>query len=156
MLNETAHPFMTPVFNTGLSHACTASASIIHSHQHVDIASAPIQVPVSEIEKLLESSKSLSLGPEMTPVQVWALLVDIASQQTINVITYTALKDELSKYMRCNSFGTTVEVDTLRQVLNWFFPWYPTEQLYDRKVETGQYLQQQMDSFAGVGWEEFF
>lgn len=156
MHNQTANPFLAPVFNFGGSHACTASASIIQSHQHINLTNAPIQVPVSEIERLLESSKSLPLGPEMTPVQVWALLVDIASKRSITASIYTNLKSELSKYVRCNSFGATIQIDTLRRVLSWFFPWYPTDQLRDRKVSTADWTQEQMDNYAGAGWDEFF
>jgi len=156
MHTQKASPFKTPVFNSGMSHACTASASLVHSHQHVDLASSPVQVPVSVIDRLLESSRSLPLGPEMTPVQVWAILVNIASQQAITFSIYALLKDELSKYMRCNSFGTTIEIDTLRQVLNWFFPWYSTAQLHDNKIGITLWGQQQMDDLGGLGWEEFF
>jgi len=156
MYNEPANTFKAPVFNSGHSHACTASSSIIQSHQHADLTSAPIQVPVSEIERLLESSKSLPLGPEMTPVQVWALLVDIASNHAITATVYANMQNELRKYVRCNSFGATIQIDTLREVLSWFFPWYPTDQLHDRKVGTTQWTQEQMDKCAGVGWEEFF
>ncbi|KAK5952050.1 hypothetical protein OHC33_006937 [Knufia fluminis] len=152
----TATPLKAPVHNSGFAPTCTAPVSTIHSHQHLELDSAPIQVPVSEIERLLQSSRFLPLGPEMTPVQVWALLVDVSSQQAIDAMTYAALKEMLSQYMTYNSFGTTIGVDTLRQVLKWFFPWYPTEYLYDLKASVAQWGEQQMDELGGARWEKLF
>lgn len=57
---------------------------------------------ISDIEALLEKSRSLPLGPEMTPVQIWALLVEISNQEPIVASTFAALKQELAKYMTCN------------------------------------------------------
>lgn len=73
-----------------------------------------------------------------------------------------------------DSFGTTIEIDTLRQVLNYFFSWFPTAQLRDvglvqatecKSTQTsptymltndatdGQHL---LSEFVGPEWEELF
>jgi len=94
MHTQKTSPFEALVFNTGMSHAYAGSASLIHSHQHVDLANSPVQAPVFEAERLFESSKSLPRSPEMTAVQVWALPVNVASQHAITSPVYAALKDE--------------------------------------------------------------
>lgn len=156
MKTERPTPFKVPNFNFGMSHACTASAAIIQSHQHIDLSAQKLSMPVHDIERLLESTKSLPLGPEMTPVQVWAIIVDISSQKPIQKTTFDSLKEMLGRYMRCNAFGTTIQIDILRQVLDHFFPWYSTAQLHDNIPPVTQLGQERMDSYAGEGWQEFF
>lgn len=113
-------------------------------------------MPASEIEALLESSKALPLGPEMTPVQVWAILVDISQTYTISDHAFKIVKEEIKKYMRCNSFGTSVPIDTLRKVLEHFFPAYRAPQLYHSDIIGNEEVRDQMNDFAGDGWEEYF
>ena len=149
-------PFSEPNFNYGRSHSCTASAKIIQSCPSTDWANQKIHMPQQVVENLLKNSRALPLGPEMTPVQVWQLLTDIAKSQTLSVAKMRLFKQELQKYMRCNAFGTSIPIELLQQLLILYFPSYNASHLHDVHIPVAEPELSMMSKNIGNDWDQFY
>jgi hypothetical protein len=73
---------------------------------HSEFAQAPMtetfEVPSINIEQLFHTSLSLDLGPDITPIQIWANIQRISKMYPIDAAVLAALLNELVKYIRCN------------------------------------------------------
>ena len=77
---------------------------MVHNFRAREPAAQPFNVPKGDIDRLLQISMSLDLGPEMTPVQVWAIISDISTRHIITADMIRTLTGEFSKYVRCNRY----------------------------------------------------
>jgi len=62
----------------------------------------PFAVSPEEVDKLFQTSLSLELGPDCTPIQIWANLMRISAHYPIDNQLLRVLTDEFMKYIRCN------------------------------------------------------
>ena len=88
--------------NAGPGHVFTATASLLNDHCDEQPPERPFAVSPEEIDRLFRTSLSLELGPDCTPIQIWANLIRISSRYPINNNMLRVLVDEFSKYIRCN------------------------------------------------------
>jgi hypothetical protein len=128
----------SPDFNHGPHHVFTTSASLITSGIADDPINEPFCMPAHSLEKLFQTSLSLNLGDDVTPVQIWANIRRIAMKLSLDITLLQQLKSEFMKYARCNrcvfsrkahnagspdySFGTVIHRDTVSSVFGFFFP----------------------------------
>ena len=138
MIDLQAPPGYIPEFNSGPGHTFTATASLINTHWDEQPTTRPFEVPPEDIDRLFQASLSLDLGPDVTPIQIWANLSRISLKYPISLQLLRVLTDEFSRYVRCNrcvytysaadhglhcaSFGTVVERSTVDRILGFFFP----------------------------------
>ena len=101
----------------------------------------------------------------MTPVQVWALLGEIARShsheddtnvKSLEEARVAAFKDKLREFMRCRAFGTTIQIDTLRDIVKYCFPWYENSLLCDVEVPISESGVVTMTTNVGSDWTEYF
>lgn len=92
----------------------------------------------------------------MTPVQVWELLTDVGKDQGVSAAKFGFFKEELRKYMRCNSFGTSIPIDYLRQLMNFCFPGYQAAHLHDTHVPASGPELNAMNTVIGSDWDQYF
>lgn len=88
--------------NAGPGHVFTATASLLNDHCDEQPPERPFAVSPEEIDRLFRTSLSLELGPDCTPIQIWANLVRISSRYPISNNMLRVLVDECRKYIRCN------------------------------------------------------
>ena len=60
------------------------------------------EMPARDLEKLFQTSLSLNLGSDVTPVQIWANIRRISMLQPVDLTMLHVLKEEFMKYVRCN------------------------------------------------------
>jgi hypothetical protein len=95
-------PGVVPEFNSGPGHAFTATASLINMHWDAEPTIKPFEVSPEDIDKLFQTSMSLDLGPDVTPIQIWANLARISLKYPINQTMLRVMTDEFCRYVRCN------------------------------------------------------
>lgn len=94
------HPEMPYVYGSG--HVFTATVSLFHQSQSTETHSFQFQMPQKELDKLLDASKRLKLEKEVTPVQVWHRILDLAKQQPISQDLVDTLRNDCCKFTFCN------------------------------------------------------
>lgn len=92
----------------------------------------------------------------MTPVQVWDLLTDIDKAERLSVAKLAFFKEQLAKYMRCNAFGTSIPIESLKKLMNFCFPWYDATYLRDVQVPVAEPELNIMNEAIGGDWNQFF
>jgi hypothetical protein len=92
----------SPDFNAGPGHVFLATSTLLNSHHAEDPSTQPFEVPPTDIEQLFRTSLTLDLGPDVTPIQVWANIRRISTQYPVDITMLRILKDEFMKYVRCN------------------------------------------------------
>ena len=102
MMDLQAPPGSFPDFNSGPGHAFTATASLINTHWHEEPTARPFEVPPEDIDRLFQASLSLDLGPDVTPIQIWANLARISLKHAISAQLLRVMTDEFARYVRCN------------------------------------------------------
>jgi hypothetical protein len=131
-----------PDFNYGCAHVNMASTSLLHSHYARDPAHQTFHVPPTDIEQLFHTSLTLDLGPDVTPIQIWANVRRLSQKHRVDSTMLGMIREEFAKYVRCNrcvfspvphwllgsanarlsSFGAVCERNTASAVLAFFFP----------------------------------
>jgi hypothetical protein len=91
-----------PESNAGPGHVFTATATLINDYCDERPPQRPFAISPEEIDKLFQTSLSLELGPDCTPIQIWANLIRISTRYPINNYLLRVLTDEFMKYIRCN------------------------------------------------------
>jgi hypothetical protein len=92
-----------PEINCGDRHAFTATSMLITSPFAEHPETEPFDVPVDQIEQLLQTSSQLYLSPdELTPVQIWAYLQKLSHRYTIDHKLIRTITHELKTSVRCN------------------------------------------------------
>lgn len=91
-----------PGSNAGPGHVFTATATLVNEHWEERPPERPFAVSPEEIDKLFQTSLSLELGPDCTPIQIWVNLARVSACYPINDQLLRALTDEFMKYIRCN------------------------------------------------------
>lgn len=92
----------SPGFNSGPGHAHMATSSLLHSHYVPDVTHKFFHVPPTDIEQLFHTSLTLDLGPDVTPIQIWANVRRISQRYPIDVTMLKMISAEFAKYIRCN------------------------------------------------------
>ncbi|KIW08306.1 uncharacterized protein PV09_01224 [Verruconis gallopava] len=111
-----------PDFNHGPHHVFTTASGLLHCGFGKDPINEPFSMPISSLEKLFQTSLSLNLGDDVTPVQIWANIRRIATKIDLDITMLRQLKFEFMKYARCNSFGSVVHRDIVDAIFDFFFP----------------------------------
>ncbi|KAE9979141.1 hypothetical protein EG328_001082 [Venturia inaequalis] len=111
-----------PEFNSGPGHVHMATTSLLHSHYVPDATHECFHVPPTAIEQLFHTSLTLDLGPDVTPIQIWANVRRISQRYPIDATMLKMIREEFAKYIRCNSFGAVCERVTANAVIAFFFP----------------------------------
>ena len=128
-----------PEANAGPGHVFTETATLVNNY--CDELPPECAVSTEEIDKLFQKSLSLELGPDCTPIQIWANLIRISARYPINSRLLRVLTDVFTKYIICNrsveqffgilftsktlnfySFGAVVERSTASTIISYFFP----------------------------------
>lgn len=91
-----------PGSNAGPGHVFTATATLMNEHREECPPERPFAVSPEEIDKLFQTSLSLELGPDCTPIQIWANLTRISARYPISDQLLRIITDEFMKYIRCN------------------------------------------------------
>lgn len=91
-----------PDFNSGPGHVHMATTSLLHSHYLPDATHECFHVPPTDIEQLFHTSLTLDLGPDVTPIQIWANVRRISQRYPIDVTMLKMIGEEFAKYIRCN------------------------------------------------------
>jgi len=91
-----------PESNAGPGHVFTATATLINDFCDEQPPERPFAVSPEVIDKLFQTSLSLELGPDCTPIQIWANLIRISTRYPIDNFMLRVLADEFMKYIRCN------------------------------------------------------
>ncbi|KAI9721324.1 MAG: hypothetical protein M1828_005184 [Chrysothrix sp. TS-e1954] len=107
-------------FNSGPSHAFTASAYLMHSHRNHPTGPNTQQLPKGDIDQLLGASLRLNLEHDYTPVQVWSTLAKRCRSGQINGQMLSAMTGELSKWFRCDSFGSVISKEKAQEIFAQF------------------------------------
>jgi hypothetical protein len=89
-------------FNAGPNHVFSAMSILIHSEFAQAPMIQPFEVPTANIELLFHTGLSLDLGPDITPIQIWANIQRISRTFPIDAAVLAAVLNECSKYIRCN------------------------------------------------------
>ncbi|OBT50768.1 hypothetical protein VE04_09066 [Pseudogymnoascus sp. 24MN13] len=77
-------------------------------------------VPVGEMQRLLDLSAMLPLTGELTPIQAWSHLISHAGSSRLTRETLLKLTIRLSQEVRCYGFGAVIEEKVFRTVLDTF------------------------------------
>ena len=94
---------LDPAVNISLRHSLTTTSMLTASPYAEQPETRPFEVPVLQIERLLQTSSRLSLGPdEVTPVQIWANLRNLSEKYIIDSVLIRKIIDEFKMYVRCN------------------------------------------------------
>lgn len=91
-----------PESHAGPGHVFTATATLVNDYCDEQPPERPFAVSPEEIDRLFRTSLSLELGPDCTPIQIWANLIRISTRHAINNLMLRVLIDEFMKYIRCN------------------------------------------------------
>ena len=91
-----------PESNAGPGHVFTATATLVNDYCAERPPERPFAVSPEEIDNLFQTSLSLELGPDCTPIQIWANLIRISARYQIDRRLLRVLTDEFIKYVRCN------------------------------------------------------
>lgn len=91
-----------PDFNHGEGHSHMATTSLLHSHYVPNTTHECFHVPPTDIEKLFHTSLTLDLGPDVTPIQIWANVRRISLKCPIDSAQLKMISEEFAKYIRCN------------------------------------------------------
>ncbi|KFY68842.1 hypothetical protein V496_00750 [Pseudogymnoascus sp. VKM F-4515 (FW-2607)] len=77
-------------------------------------------VPVGEMQQLLDLSAMLPLTGELTPIQAWSHLMSHAGSSRLTRETLLKMTMRLSQEVRCYGFGAVIEEKVFRTVLDIF------------------------------------
>jgi hypothetical protein len=89
-------------FNAGPRHVFNATSVLLNSDFAHSPIMQPFEVPLSDIEQLFHASLSLDLGPDVTPIQIWANIKRLSKNFPMDAAVLGAVLNEFSKYVRCN------------------------------------------------------
>ena len=98
---QVIHPEMTNL--GGPAHVFTATYSLLKAPSAPPTPDQPFSVPQFEVDNLLDASGRLALEYEMTPVQLWQVIKQLASNGTLAASLLNALTNVCSKYTYCNA-----------------------------------------------------
>ena len=114
MTDNMLDPQMEVLYNSGPAHVLTTSASLLHNHYMTEASSRPFEMPKNDLDRLLQTSRNLNLGREVTPVQIWASICDLSTKHAVSTQMMRSLLAELSKYMRCNGYDLHIVPDCIQ------------------------------------------
>jgi hypothetical protein len=100
---DTIAASLIPEVNISPRHALTTTSMLLANPSAEQPETHSFDVPVVQIDRLLETSSKLCLGPdEVTPVQIWANLRNLSKKYMVDSFLISQITDEFKMYVRCN------------------------------------------------------